>query len=111
MTATRTKRQPNPGGFGWLELLLLLTVIALLFQLFPATMWWLVQLLDIREWSRRTWFIANLIFVLVFVGIRTMPEIKAGLTHRHQKAMKLLHKERKRQAALDREARFSRRIL
>ena len=82
-----------------------LAVVSLVFQLFPST-WWLVGMLDAREWSR----LLNLAFVLVLVVVRVTPEIKATLATRRDEAARRLKREQRKQAAKDREARWSRRI-
>ncbi|MFV2070486.1 MAG: hypothetical protein ACC645_26260 [Pirellulales bacterium] len=104
MRSTRSK------GIAWLEPLLVVAVVSLMFQLFPSTWWWLVRVVDARKWSRRTCFLVNLFFLLVLVAVRAAPEIKASVARRRAEAAKRRKSEQRRQAALDREARMSRRI-
>jgi hypothetical protein len=54
---------------GWLEWALVVTVVVLVLQIFPQPVWWALGALDFREWSRTTWFVLNLLFVIVVLGI------------------------------------------
>lgn len=50
-------------GFGLLELMLALAFLTFICQLWPS-------ILDVRQWSRATWFILNLVIVLALVVAR-----------------------------------------
>lgn len=98
------------SGLAWLELLLVLAMTSLLLQLFPAAGSWILGAIDAREWNRITWFLVNVLFVFLFVGIRAMPEIKVGLARKRERTAIRRKREQRTQAALDRKARLSRRI-
>jgi hypothetical protein len=59
----------------WLEMALAACVIALVFELFPGLGNQLIKWSDVTTWSRRTWFLANLIFVLSLLLVRFGPEL------------------------------------
>jgi hypothetical protein len=61
----------------WLEVAIAINALVLVFLLFPAAWYWLVGALDVRQWSRLTWFIANLIVVIVLLAIRYWPRKRA----------------------------------
>ncbi len=71
MNRSRTTR----SGFAWLELLLALAAIALLLQLWPALGNVVLWSLDIRNWPRTVWFLANVVVIVVLVGIRFGPQL------------------------------------
>lgn len=98
------------SDLAWPKLLLVLAVISLAFQLYPSTWWWLLSVLDAREWSRLTWFVANLAIVLALVAVRAAPEIRTSFARRREEANSRLKRKERRQAILDRQARSSRRI-
>jgi len=60
-------------GVAWLELLLALAVVALLFQLFPQLRQIALWVIDVRNWPRTMWFVANLIVVIVLLAVRFGP--------------------------------------
>jgi hypothetical protein len=74
--------KPSLSKLPWLEIALGLTTLSLVAQLFPgpaaAAGSFLLGLLDVREWSRTTWFVANLLFVALLVGVRFAPALKVG---------------------------------
>lgn len=47
--------QPSRRGLAWLELVLVVAFLALLFQVFPGLWWGLWGALDLRQWSRGGW--------------------------------------------------------
>jgi hypothetical protein len=59
----------------WLELLLLLAVIVLVFQLFPHLPQSILAYLDFRQWSRSTWLFANLTLLFFLIATRIGPEL------------------------------------
>jgi len=63
------------SGFAWLELLLVLAVPALLFQLFPSLWSGTLWALDVRNWPRTVWFAGNVVVVVLLVAIRFGPEL------------------------------------
>jgi len=58
------------SGFAWMELLLGLAAIALLFQFYPALFHRFSWVVDLRNWSQLTFFLMNVVVVLVLVGVR-----------------------------------------
>ncbi len=87
-----TKPLNDRHGFAWLELLLALAAVALVFQLFPS----LLSLIDPRNWTRVAWFAANVAVVFVLVGVRFGPdwvedwrERQERLAKEHTKAEKI----------------------
>jgi len=86
------------SGFAWLELLLALAAMALLFQLFPSLWVGTVWTLDIRNWPRTVWFAGNLVVVFVLVAVRFGPDLYQDWQRRYeQRAAKRIEMQ-KRQA-------------
>jgi tetratricopeptide (TPR) repeat protein len=69
------KLQKKPLRIPWLELVLGIAGVALLFQFSPSIASATWELLDVRTWSRRTWIFANIIALLLFCAIRFSPEL------------------------------------
>jgi len=63
-------------GFAWLELIFVLVVIALLFQLFPL---WngFIWAIDVRNWSRAAWMTLSVLILVTLIGIRFGSELYA----------------------------------
>lgn len=97
------------NGFALLELILVLAIISLLFQLFPSAWWWTVSVLDVRDWSRVTWFVANIVFLTVVVAVHVAPDIKRFFAERKRSAVKRAKREQQKRKAEDRQARRTRR--
>lgn len=93
-----------------LELLLCLAVIALALQLFPSMWWSLAAVLDVRQWSRMTWFLVNVAFVAALIAVRLAPEARAAIARRHAAAERRRKVEERKRQAEDRKARWARRI-
>jgi hypothetical protein len=70
----RVKRSMR-GGFAWLELLLVVAVLVLLFQVFPSAWFGVLWVLDVRNWPRSIWFAANVAGVLALCAVRFGPEL------------------------------------
>jgi len=72
-------------GFAWLELLLALAALALLFQLFPSL--WVGNLwtLDIRNWPRTVWFSVNQVLLVALMGVPFGLELYQGWQHRTER--------------------------
>lgn len=70
--------------FGWRELLLAIAVLALLFQLFPATLTVILWALDFRNWPRTFWFAASWVVLLALVAVRFGPELYIDWRKRQQ---------------------------
>jgi type VI protein secretion system component VasK len=68
-----------------LELLLVLAVVALVFQLVPAlgniTLW----ALDVRNWPRTAWFAVNWLVVITLVAIRFGPDLRQQWRERRER--------------------------
>lgn len=73
-----TSKQFNRDGFVRLEVLLVLAILALLFQVFPALWHGIVWALDVRNWSRGVWMTLNVAIVVGLVGIRIGPQLYEG---------------------------------
>ena len=56
-------------------MLLLLAIVALVFQLIPSLWAGLVSIANVRNWSRGTWMLVNVAIVLILLGIRFGPEL------------------------------------
>lgn len=83
----RERLERKPIHIPWLELVLGMAAIALLFQFFPAMAAATWRLIDFRNWSRLTWFVANVVVLLFLCGIRFGSELfrsnkKGELTRR-----------------------------
>lgn len=65
----------EPHGFPRLELLLILTFIVLLFQVFPSLWFAFTWCIDVRNWSRGVWLGLNACAVLALCGIRFGPDL------------------------------------
>lgn len=72
----------------WLELLLALAVVALVFQLFPGLYHYLLSWVDVRQWSRSNWLVMNVLIVLALVGIRYGPELMDSWRERQARRAK-----------------------
>lgn len=88
MTNMQNKEKPMP----WIGVLLALSLVAFLLQISPSLFQLLFSWSDVRDWSRSTWFVANLVLVLFFVGIRFGPEILDSL--KKPRSEKLSQQER-----------------
>lgn len=58
---------PRRYRCGWLEIALVISMITLVFQLFPDWFFGVLRALDVRSWSRATWFLVNLVAVLTLI--------------------------------------------
>jgi hypothetical protein len=59
----------------WLEVLLALTILALLLQLLPSAGWKFLGAIDVRNWSSGAWIALNICVVLVLVAVRFGPAL------------------------------------
>lgn len=66
---------PTRRGFAWLELLLVLAILVLLFELFPSLWWIVLAALNPRNWTRPIWIVVNLIVVLFLLTVRFGPQL------------------------------------
>ncbi len=84
-------------GFAWLELLLALASLALLFQLFPSLWIGTLWALDIRNWPRTVWFAANMMVVFTLVAIRFGPNLYTDWRERRERRVSERAKQLKQQ--------------
>lgn len=77
--------QQRRAGAAWLEVLLVIAFLALLFQVFPSPWKLLWQSFDVREWSRTTWMVLNVVVLVALFGVRFIPETLATLRERRQR--------------------------
>lgn len=73
----RAKRNQHGdrGGFGKLELLLVLAFVSLLFQVFPSLWHGTLWIIDVRNWSRGVWMLLNAAVVFALFAIRFGPDL------------------------------------
>jgi type VI protein secretion system component VasK len=99
---------PRRPGFAWLESLLALGLLLLLFQLFPPLWSCTAYAFDVRNWPRTVWFIANGLVLLGLVAIRFAPDLYQDWRKRKEqgaaeRTRKQKHQElREQRAMLDR---------
>lgn len=90
-------------GFAWIELVLLLALMALVLQLLPFIDRQYLWVIDVRAWTSRTWFIANAVLFVSMFAIRFGSTLRAAaryaltqrksvrvtssVTHEHEKAL------------------------
>ncbi len=80
-----------------LELLLALTLLVLVFQLFPSLWTGTLWALDIRNWPRTVWFAGNLVMVFVLVAIRFGPDLYQDWRQRKERLAGEREKKQKQQ--------------
>jgi len=80
-----------------LELLLVLAVAALVFQLIPPLWTGTLWALDVRNWPRTIWFAANLVVVVTLVAIRFGPDLYDDWRMRHERRAAERAKKQKQQ--------------
>ena len=89
--------KPVHYGFARLKLLLVLSTITLVFQLYPR-LWTEVEwAADIRNWPRTIWFLANWIVVFALVVIRFGPDLYVAWCDRRKRLAVERGKRRKQQ--------------
>lgn len=72
---------------------MVLATVSLFFQLLPTVWTGLVGVLDVREWGQLDWFIANLVVVIVFLGIAYGPQVQIAWAESRAAAEKKRHKK------------------
>jgi hypothetical protein len=80
-----THRRYARTGVAWLELLLVLAVLALLLQVFPSLIVDLRSVLDLRNWTVWSWFSAFCVLFALLCVIRYVPEIADGFKEQGQR--------------------------
>ena len=78
-------RQQRRTGAAWLEILLILAFLALLFQVFPWLWKLLWHALDVRLWSSAAWMTLNIAVLVALFGVRFGPEALADLRERRKR--------------------------
>jgi hypothetical protein len=61
----------HQAGFPWLELLIALLVVSLIFQIWPALWWGLLWAVDVRNWSWSVIIGANVVVVLGLLYLKS----------------------------------------
>jgi len=90
--------------------LLIVSSATLLFALLPALWYWLIAAIDVRNWSRLTWFLANVVVVVILLSIRLAPDIKEASAARQAAGARRRKIAERKQRADDRKERLGRRI-
>lgn len=80
-----TSRQQRRTGAAWLEILLVLAFLALLFQVFPSLWVMLWQAIDVRQWSGAGWMVLNVTVLVALFGVRFGPDAIADLRERRKR--------------------------
>ena len=75
-------RKIQRNGYAWLEILLGIATLALLFQLFPS-LW---QAIDFRNWSRVTALVVNLLAIVFLIVLKASPNLIADFRERRQRS-------------------------
>jgi len=57
-------------GVPWLEFLLGVSILALVFQLCPGLWFGLLAALDVRNWTWKAWATLNALVIIILVAIR-----------------------------------------
>lgn len=92
-------------GVAWLEFLFVLAFAALILQLLPTLAQKFLWALDLRNWSRTSWFIVNLMVVAALLGIRFAPDLLFDYRERSKrKAVERAQAEEVRKKMNEREA-------
>ena len=76
------------AGSGSLILLLVLAALALSVQIFPQLWASILWGIDVRNWSRNTWIIANALAVAFLIVVRYGPGIAKSWQERRQQTAK-----------------------
>jgi hypothetical protein len=92
-------------GFAWVELLLALAVLALLFQIFPQIGGLVLWILDVRNWPRSVWFFGNLGILFILIALRFGPQlIEDWRSRRNRLAAEVAEKHRQQELKDQRES-------
>jgi hypothetical protein len=79
MKSASGARQSKPRRewqIGWVEVLLVASLITLGFQLFPGVWSWVVDIVDIRNWTWRSYAVASILWIVVFSAIKAWRDRK-----------------------------------
>jgi hypothetical protein len=66
------------AGYMRIEILIIVAAGVLALQLSPALLESLLLSLDVRRWTRTTWFVANLTLLLILLAGRFGPDLIAS---------------------------------
>lgn len=72
------RAQREPFRMPWLELTLVAAGVGLALQFFPSVGTAVWRAVDVRNWTRLTWFVLNALVILLLVSVRFASEIKAA---------------------------------
>jgi len=104
-----TKRIPLDRVDWLLVVGVALSCIMLAASLFPKLWNWSITVVDVRKWSRWTWFGVNLSVVMILIAVRLAPDVTEAVARRRAaKAKRCQKEERTRQAEERRERAASR---
>jgi len=98
----------SKNGFGRLELLLVLSIVAITFQLFPSLWFDTLWVIDVRNWSRAAWLCVSMGVLLTLVGIRFGPDLMDEWRQRRERLAKEREKRDKQQALAEQRKLFER---
>lgn len=82
-------RRRSRAGSAWLELLLAIAAFMLALQFSPTLRSWLVAVVDVRQWSRTSWFVANIAGVVALAAIRFGPDAAPAVRRLARKLLSL----------------------
>jgi hypothetical protein len=94
-----SENEPKRFRIGRLEALLVVTVAALVFQVFPTLWFGLLWIVDVRNWSRSAWFGLNLAVILGLFAVRFGPTLIDDWGARRERLTTEREKHDKQQAA------------
>jgi hypothetical protein len=69
-SCSMNEQRPDCNEFDWREILFVLAVAALAFQVFPSLWSKILWAIDVRNWSPNTWLYLNIAILLTLVGVR-----------------------------------------
>lgn len=87
------------GGWAWLESLLVVAFVALVFQVFPSLWFGLIWAIDFRNWSRSIWMTLTVAGLGVLFALRFIPDLWENWRERQAAAAVEREKRRKQQQA------------
>lgn len=93
-----TTPESKHRAVAWLELVCALSVLTLVFQLFPTIRTDALWALNVRHWPRMVWFAGTLVILFILVVIRVGPEL---LQEWRQRRERLDTERKKLQKQLD----------
>ena len=93
---TESKKQPDSkkSGISGLEILLIVSILSLVFQLLP----FLLGMLIVRGWLRTTFIILNMLALLILIGAKATPNLVEDFQERQKRAKAQKEKTEKARA-------------